>query len=103
MNDDATASREQLLEDMRTVIADAEALLQATAGEARAEVDQTRSRVLGSIESAKARLSALDDSVREHAKEATKAADDFVKDNPWRAVGIAAVVGVIAGVMIARR
>ena len=39
----------------------------------------------------------------DQAKEAAKAADEYVREHPWGAVGIAAVAGLLVGVMIARR
>ena len=40
---------------------------------------------------------------REKSKAAAKATDTYVKDNPWKAVGIGAVAGVILGLLINRR
>ena len=36
-------------------------------------------------------------------KAAARATDDYVKTNPWQAVGIAASIGFLIGVMINRR
>lgn len=41
--------------------------------------------------------------VATQAKAAAKAADDYVRANPWQAVGISAAVGVIVGMLITRR
>jgi len=37
------------------------------------------------------------------AKVAATAADDYVQDNPWRSIGLAASVGLIIGLLISRR
>jgi ElaB/YqjD/DUF883 family membrane-anchored ribosome-binding protein len=37
------------------------------------------------------------------AKAAGHAADDYVHENPWRAIGVAAGIGVIIGLLIGRR
>ena len=42
-------------------------------------------------------------SVLNKAKEAATAADDYVQDNPWRSIGLAASVGLIVGLLISRR
>ena len=50
--------------------------------------------------------SALADSasqVRGQARQLTKTTDSYVRDNPWQVVGIAAVVGVVLGVLMSRR
>jgi ElaB/YqjD/DUF883 family membrane-anchored ribosome-binding protein len=38
-----------------------------------------------------------------HGEEAVAATEDYVKHNPWQSVGIAAAVGVVLGVLLARR
>ena len=37
------------------------------------------------------------------AKAAGRVADDYVSDNPWRMVGVAAALGFLAGVVAGRR
>lgn len=37
------------------------------------------------------------------AREAAQSADKFVRERPWEAVGIAAAVGLVAGLLIRRR
>ena len=96
-------SRDQLVADMKAVISDAEALLQATKGEASERIDAVRARAEETLKVAKGRLSEMEQSIVEQAKEATKAADEYVREHPWTAVGIAAVAGLVVGVLLARR
>jgi ElaB/YqjD/DUF883 family membrane-anchored ribosome-binding protein len=37
------------------------------------------------------------------AHAAARVTDDYVHDNPWQAIGVAAAVGFLAGLLIARR
>lgn len=97
------AAREQLIADMKTVIADAEELLKATAGAAGERIGAARARAEETLKAAKAKLTALDDAVIGHAKDAARATDEYVHEHPWGAVGIAAAVGLVAGVLISRR
>ncbi len=39
----------------------------------------------------------------ERSKEAARATDEYVHDHPWQAVGVAAGVGFLLGMLIARR
>lgn len=39
----------------------------------------------------------------EGTKVAAKAADDYVRANPWAAVGLAAALGLLLGILVARR
>jgi ElaB/YqjD/DUF883 family membrane-anchored ribosome-binding protein len=96
-------ARDQLVADMKTVIADAEELLNATTGAAGERVAAARARAEATLRSARAKLANLDDVALAQAKQLARTADDYVHDNPWGAVGIAAVAGVLLGVMISRR
>ena len=103
MNEATTAARDQLVADMKAVIADAEDLLKATAGAAGERIGAARARAEETLKAARAKLANLDDVVVDQAKDAARAADKYVRNNPWGAVGIAAVVGLLAGVLISRR
>ena len=98
-----TEAREQLVTDMKAVIADAEDLLKATAGAAGERIGAARARAEETLKAARARLAGLDDAVIARAKDAAKATDEYVHEHPWGAVGIAAAAGLLLGVLIARR
>lgn len=95
-------SKEKLMQDLRVVVADTEELLRATAGQAGEKVVAARERIQGNLAVAKQRLVAAQDAVVVKAKEAAKVTDDYVHENPWRAVGIGAGVGLIIGMLITR-
>jgi ElaB/YqjD/DUF883 family membrane-anchored ribosome-binding protein len=95
--------RDQLVSDMKAVIVDAEALLQATAEAAGERVGALRTRAQQTLTEAKAKLAQLDDDMVRQAKDAARTADRYVRDNPWGAVGIAAAAGVVIGLLISRR
>ena len=96
-------SKEKLVADLKVVVADAEELLRATASQAGEKVTAARARIEASLAAAKVKLSEAERAALEKAKEAAKATDEFVQDNPWRAVGIAAAAGLVLGVLISRR
>ena len=83
---------DNFMNDLRTVIADAEELLRATAGEAGPRVQEVRERAEESLRIA-----------REHLKGAGAELDSQVRSNPWAAVGIAAAIGLIAGIILSRK
>ena len=103
MDESTTAAREQLVTDMKAVITDAEELLRATAGAAGEKVATVRARAEETLRGAKARLAGLDDAVLDRAKDAARATDEYVHEHPWSAVGIAAVAGLVVGVLLSRR
>jgi len=95
-------SKEKLMQDLRVVVADAEELLRATAGQAGDKVASARERIQESLVVAKERIVAAEEAVVEKTKQAAKATDEYVHENPWKAVGIAAGVGLVVGMLISR-
>jgi len=103
MNELSTLQKDKLLSDLRVVIADAEQLLRMTADQAGEIAAEVRSRVQASMNQAKADLVHLQEVAVVKAKAAGHAADEFVHDNPWKAIGIAAGAGMLLGLLISRR
>ena len=95
-------SKEKLLQDLRTVVMDAEELLRATATQAGEKVSAVRERIQTNLVAARARLEDAEALMLEKTKEAARATDEYVHDHPWRAVGIAAGVGIVVGMLISR-
>ena len=98
----ADVSKEKLMQDLRVVVTDAEELLRATAGQAGEKVAAARERIQENLAAAKARLVVAEEAVIAKTKQAAKATDEYVHENPWKAVGIAAGAGLIVGMLISR-
>jgi ElaB/YqjD/DUF883 family membrane-anchored ribosome-binding protein len=95
--------RDPLVSNMRAVIADAEELLKATTGATGERIAAARARAEETLRSARERLANLDEAMVDQAKEAARTADQYVHEHPWGAVGVAAVAGLLLGVLISRR
>ena len=96
-------SKDKLVADLKVVVADAEELLRATASQAGEKVSAARERIQASLAAAKIKLSDAERAALEKAKEAAKITDEYVHDHPWHAVGIAAGIGLVLGLLIGRR
>lgn len=96
-------TKQKLIADFKIVIADAEELLKATAHDASEKAMAARARIEAHLNEAKVKLAALEEAVAARAKQAADATDEYVRANPWKAVGIAASVGVLLGMLIGRR
>ena len=94
---------EKLAADFRVVLDDAEALLRATVGEAGETAEAARVRMRETIESAKLKLGPLGEEAVEQAREAVHAADGYVREHPWQAVGVAVLAGIALGLLVSRR
>lgn len=102
MNENPT-NRDKLVQDMKVVIADAEDLLRETANQAGEKISVARARIEDSLHQAKVKLAEAEALVSERAREAARYTDEYVHENPWRAIGVAAGIGLLLGLIISRR
>lgn len=103
MSELSAANKDKLVSDLKVVISDTEELLRATAGAAGDKVGELRERLGVRLRDAKERLIDLEAAVVDKTKAAARATDDFVHEEPWKAVGVAAALGLALGVLIGRR
>ncbi len=96
-------TKEKLITDARLVIADAEELLRATAGQAGEKIAEISAKATDRIATMKNNQSDAELALVEKAKQVGHATDDYVNDHPWRSVGVAAGIGFIVGLLIGRR
>ena len=96
-------SKAKLVADLKVVVADAEELLRATAAQAGEKVSAARERIQASLATAKVKLTEAERVLLDKTKQAARATDDYVHANPWQAVGVAAVAGLLLGILISRR
>lgn len=99
----AEISTDQLVSDLKNVVSDAEALLNATSTQTGEKIQAVRARAEESLRQAKARLTEIEQEAIRRAKEIADATDEYVRDNPWQSVGIAAGIGLLLGVLLGRR
>jgi ElaB/YqjD/DUF883 family membrane-anchored ribosome-binding protein len=92
-----------LRSDLATVMRDAEALLKASTEQGGAKADEARAKIRESLQHAKTRLLEAERIAARHGEEAVAAAETRIRDNPWQSVGIAAGIGLVIGVLVARR
>lgn len=94
---------DKLVSDLKTVIEDAEALLRATSAQTGEKIQEVRARAEASLQQARTRVTELEDEALRRARELADATEEYVRDNPWQSVGIAAGIGLVLGVLISRR
>jgi ElaB/YqjD/DUF883 family membrane-anchored ribosome-binding protein len=98
-----TVTADKLMDDLHAVIRDAESLLKATAAETGEKIGEARARAEETVRQAKARLADVEDEALKRARALAAEADEYVRDNPWQVVGIAAGIGLVLGLLIGRR
>jgi ElaB/YqjD/DUF883 family membrane-anchored ribosome-binding protein len=104
MTDTAAAvQRDKLVADLKAVIADAEELLKISVNQTGDEAVKLRERLNERLVKTKERLVDAQHAAFEKAREAGRAADDYVHEHPWTSIGIGAGIGVLVGLLIGRR
>lgn len=103
MNAQVQVTTDQLVADLKTVMEDAEALLKATSTLTGEKIQEVRARAEESLRQAKVRLTEVEEEAMRRAREVAEAADEYVRENPWQSVGIAAGIGLVLGLLLARR
>ncbi len=103
MTDTADDGRERLVDDLAAVLAEAEEMLKRASVETGDKARDLRSQVETQLLRAKLKLQEIEGEAIDHAKAAARATDDYVHDHPWQAIGIAASVGLLLGLLMNRR
>jgi ElaB/YqjD/DUF883 family membrane-anchored ribosome-binding protein len=93
---------DKLLADIRTLAADMELLLKATASQTGERVAQVRAKAEQSLQVAKVRVAELQQVAMAKTRVAGRATDAYVHANPWQALAIGAFAGLVLGLMLAR-
>lgn len=96
-------NQQKTVNDIKAVIADAEEMLSATADQAGDKVANLRARIQSRLHDAKVRLVDAEAVLVAKTKAAARATDSYVHESPWVAVGVAAGIGFLVGVVLGRR
>jgi ElaB/YqjD/DUF883 family membrane-anchored ribosome-binding protein len=89
--------------EIKSLIADVEDLMARIADLKDADVVRVRGKVQRAVDATKQTLADGADTLRQHAQNAANTADDYVRESPWQAIGIAALVGAVVGILATRR
>src|ERR1700733_2842908 len=88
--------------EIKSLIADVEDLMARIADLKDADVVRVRSKVQRAVDATKQSLADGAEALRQRAQDVASTADDYVRDSPWQAIGIAALVGAVVGVFAIR-
>jgi len=98
---EADKARDKLMGDLKGVIDEAEGWLGDATGQTSENVRAVKEKFVAAVATAKKDLIKLEEDLVDRTKKAAKATDEYVQDNPWKAVGAGAVVGVLFGLLLA--
>jgi len=100
---DFDRAREKMAGDFMTMIADSEELLKAAATVSDKGFALARTKFEDRLSRARATLSEAAQPALDKTRKTAAVADEYVRGNPWAAVGIAAAAGMLLGVLAAKR
>lgn len=92
-----------LLDESQEILHKTEKLLADAVSATGKEAEALQARIIASLREAKQRLGAAEQIALDKARAAAKVTDAYVHENPWKAIGIGAALGVVVGMLIARR
>jgi ElaB/YqjD/DUF883 family membrane-anchored ribosome-binding protein len=98
-----TSGREGLIDDLRLVIKDAEDLLRSTSQQVDEGYQHARARFESTLSHARNSLGDVEEHMSASARQAMDQTDEFVREHPWQAIGVGALAGLIAGLLLGRR
>jgi len=96
-------NKQAFVKDMKSVVADADAVLSNIAQSAVDEFSLARGKLDANLAQAKSRLIDAGAAVSDRARFAADSTDLYVRDNPWKMLGFAAAAGVVIGAILSRR
>jgi ElaB/YqjD/DUF883 family membrane-anchored ribosome-binding protein len=88
---------EQIEQDLKRIVGEVESAAQSAGEEGSAAVRNLKQRLGVALDGARERL----DDMQYGLRDAARTTDRYVHDSPWQAVGAAAVVGFLAGIVVA--
>ncbi len=94
---------EESSEHFQDLMVDVQALLSRVAHVADPEIARLRAKVEHGIAAARSTSVSRLAQVRRRAIDVVSAGDDYVRDRPWQSIGIAALAGIVVGVLVGRR
>lgn len=101
-NGSGNSTTEALAQAYRKVLADGEELLRATANYSAEGLSTARDRLRRSMDEARVKASNAQSVITERANQATAATREYVTDNPWKSLAVAATVGIVLGLLLNR-
>jgi len=99
-NKDTAQTPKELLNDLHTLVAEAEKMMGDSLSEHRADaVCALRAR----YDAAQERISDMYEGAKTRVVAGAKCTDAAIRENPYQALAIAAGVGLLAGILLGRR
>lgn len=98
----APGSQSRLVEEFKSVLNDAEALLRIAAKDGEEGFNNARAQLEKSLKTARRSIQGREHSLIERVRHAGRAADEVIHHHPWKSIGVAAGIGLLLGALARR-
>lgn len=93
----------RLDDDLALLTKTLEEVLKSSGDPADQKYVELKARAENSLHEVKSRISNASDTYYYRARQAVSRADDYVHDKPWQGIGVGATLGLVVGLLLARR
>ena len=97
-----SGQKDKLIDDIKSVMADAEDLLKKAKTSSADGYSAARAQLEDRLANSIVRLQQVQEELKSRARKGARATDEYVHDNPWKSMGYVAVAALIAGLLITR-
>jgi ElaB/YqjD/DUF883 family membrane-anchored ribosome-binding protein len=94
--------KQKIIEDIKVLLNDSEELLRLSTTLPGESVDALRSRLRSHVDTARSALEDAQQSAVTRYRASVDGTEEYVRQNPWQALGVAAGIGFFMGILISR-
>jgi len=94
--------KQKIIEDIKVLLNDSEELVRLSASLPAEGVDALRTRLRDHVDAARNALETAQSNAQERYRASLDGTVQYTRDNPWQALGIAAGIGFLAGILVSR-
>jgi ElaB/YqjD/DUF883 family membrane-anchored ribosome-binding protein len=102
-NPAADAARSGITQEFQNFVADMEDLIKASTSLTGDDLARAKANLSARVATARAFVEEMPGAMSDRARDTVKAADDYVREQPWQTIGITAAVGLLIGFLLGRR
>jgi ElaB/YqjD/DUF883 family membrane-anchored ribosome-binding protein len=94
--------KQKIIEDIKVLLNDSEELVRLSASLPAEGVDALRTRLRDHVDAARNALESAQTNAQERYRASLDGTVQYTRANPWQALGIAAGIGFLAGILVSR-